>query len=374
MSEAAAHIFDNALANMIVGMFPRYHRQRVLISPKEYVEEMRSNKHGRMDLDGLVKYTGEDGDGNLLLPTDEEIEALFKEKGAPSKWSGGIPLVGGRPIEMMRPVFQMYEVLQKILDFLINAGYTQQQMEFLRPLSRAQNDEERRTLREILSSFVQRALKGAYPNMTHYTYFQGPLKGAEHIKVLPAVDIYFAQKPNKRNEELLLAAQQCGVVLPPILADKLDYTLTSAVAEAERGAFYRIRNLAPNMSQADRQYALDNIGDSKGAREGRENAAREAEARNEQRRARAGGGQAQPKAHGPTPSSAPPTGAGTSQPTSYGPTPASTPPTASGGPSSSSSQVGPQQTIAPKARPKQGAPREGPPTTEDSSTKRTRTG
>ena len=355
-------------------MFQRYHRQRVLISPKEYMEEMRSNKHGRMDLDGLVKYTGEDDDGNLLLPTNEEIDTLFQEKGAPTKWSGETPLVGGRPIEMMRPVFAMYEEIQKILDFLINAGYTQERLSYLRPLSRAQNDEERRIMRELLSSFVQRALKGAFPNMTHYSYFQGALQGAEHIKIIPAVDLYFAQKPNKRNEELLLSAQQCGVILPSILANKVDYTLTSAVAEAERGALYRIRNLAPNMSQTDRQFALDNIGDTRGAREGREDAARANAARNEQRRARTGAGQSQPKAHGPTASSAPSTGAGPSQPTSYGPTPASAPPTASGEPSSSSSQVGQQQTIAPKVRPKQGASREGPPTTEDSSTKRTRTG
>ena len=120
---------------------------------------MRSNKHGRMDLDGLVKYTGEDGDGNLLMPTDEEIEEIFRQKGTPSKWSGDVKLVGGRPIEMMRPVFLIYEELQKILNFLINAGYTEDQLGYLTPLSRIQDDEERRVMRGLLSNFVQRALK-----------------------------------------------------------------------------------------------------------------------------------------------------------------------------------------------------------------------
>ena len=375
MSEAAAHIFDNALANMILGMFQRYHRQRVLISPKEYMDEMRSNKHGRMDLDGLVKYMGEDDDGNLLLPTDEELEALFKERGATAKWSGDVLLVGGRPIEMMRPVFLIYEELQKIMDFLINAGYTHERLNYLKPLSRVQNEEERKAMRELLSSFVQRALKGVYPNMTHYTYFQSNITDVGHVKVIPAVELYFAQKPGKRNEELLLSAQQCGIILPPILANKVDYTLTSAVAEAERGVFQRIRNLAPNMTQTERQQALDNIGDTQGARAGREDAARANVSRSDTRRARAGTGQAQPKAPGPTSASTPSAKSGPSQPKSYGPTPTSAPPTASSGPSSSSSApAGSQQTIAPKPRPKQGASREGPPTTDDSSTKRTKTG
>ena len=365
MSEAAAHIFDNALANMILGMFKRYHQHRVLMSPKEYMEEMRSNKHGRMDLDGLVKYTGEDGDGNLLMPTDEEIEEIFRQKGTPSKWSGDVKLVGGRPIEMMRPVFLIYEELQKILNFLINAGYTEDQLGYLTPLSRIQDDEERRVMRGLLSNFVQRALKGVYPNMTQYTYFQSNVTDVEHIKVIPAVELYFAQKPGKRNEELLLAAQQCGIILPPILANKVDYTLSSAMAEAERGAFQRIRNLAPNMSQTERQQALDNIGDSQGARRGREDAAK----------AKARAGPAQPKDSGPMPSSAPPAKSGPSQPRSYGPNPVNAPPTASSGDASSSSApAGSQQTIAPKARPKSGAAREGPPTTDDSSNKRTRTG
>ena len=98
--------------------------------------------------------------------------------------------------------------------------------------------------------------------MTHYTYFQTAIKGVEHVKIIPAGDLYFAQKPGKRNEELLLSAQQCGIILPPILSNKVDYTMASAVVEAERGALYRIRNLAPNMSQSERQHALDNIGDT----------------------------------------------------------------------------------------------------------------
>lgn len=354
MSEAAAYICGNALANLILRLFRFYHKQRVHMSPMEYMSEMRSNKHGRMDMDGLVPYTGEDEYGNLKMPTDDELQELFSKKAKTEKWSGGQHLLRGRPIAMMRPVLNFLEEIEKVLEFLVKAGYTPERLGYLIPLSKIERAEDRKVMREMLSSFVQRALKGTYPNMTHYTYFQTGLTGLENVKLIPALELYYAQRPGKRNEELLLSAQQCGIVLPEMLANKVDYTLSNAVGEAGRGMTYKLRHLAPNMSRAERQQALDNIGDTEGTRQGREGAARAPAPRTEARRTE--------------------TGIGTSQPTSYGPAPSSAPASSSSAPTSSSTaRVGSQQTIAPKPRPK-GAAREGPPTTDDSSTKRKKTG
>ena len=91
---------------MVLGLFKRYHRQRVLISPKEYMTEMRSNQHGRMDMDGLVQYTGEDEEGNLKLPTDQELKLLFEKRGKIEKWSGRNSPCGGTTIWNDAPCIQ----------------------------------------------------------------------------------------------------------------------------------------------------------------------------------------------------------------------------------------------------------------------------
>ena len=61
--------------------------------------------------------------------------------------------------------------------------------------------------------------------MTHYMYFKTGTAEFEHVKVLPALDVYFAQRGNRRNNELLLSAKQCRIVLPERLQNKIDFTL-----------------------------------------------------------------------------------------------------------------------------------------------------
>eukprot|EP00435_Cladocopium_sp_Y103_P032170 s3107_g8.t1 len=80
MEERAAQIFDNALMAKILQMFPFYYNQRVVMSPKEYYDKMVKNEIGRVDLDGICPYTGEDDEGNLKYPPDEAIREWFDQK------------------------------------------------------------------------------------------------------------------------------------------------------------------------------------------------------------------------------------------------------------------------------------------------------
>ena len=143
---------------------------------------------------------------------------------------------------------------------------------------------------------------------------------------------------------------QCGVVLPEMLQNKVDYTFSAAMGEAERGQMYKIQHLAPNMDRSDRQQALDNLGDTEGTRLGREAAAKvEGKKVDKEKK--------------------------TSTPTTYGPKPTSASPSQAGPSSSSASTpAAPEPKIEPKAMPK-GSGREGPPRKDDDvSSKRKKTG
>ena len=71
-SEGAAQLFDNAVLAKVMGMYRHYYRQRVLMTPEDYRAEMTTGRVGRLDLDGICPYTGEDDDGSLRRPTEED--------------------------------------------------------------------------------------------------------------------------------------------------------------------------------------------------------------------------------------------------------------------------------------------------------------
>ena len=76
-SEGAAQLFDNAVLAKVMGMYRHYYRQRVLMTPEDYRAEMTTGRVGRLDLDGICPYTGEDDDGSLRRPTEEELDVMF---------------------------------------------------------------------------------------------------------------------------------------------------------------------------------------------------------------------------------------------------------------------------------------------------------
>ena len=124
VSEAAAHLYDNAVMSKIITMFRFYYKQRVTMTPEEYHVMMTETKRVRLDLDDFCPYTGEDQDGNLKRPTELELDELFQEKGKRNSWSEGEKLYSGRPRNMMMPVIKTLEIYEKMMEFLVCAGYT----------------------------------------------------------------------------------------------------------------------------------------------------------------------------------------------------------------------------------------------------------
>ena len=169
VSEAAAHLYDNAVMSKIIAMFRLYYKQRVTLTPEEYYTLMTETKRVRLDLDDFCPYTGEDQDGNLKRPTELELDELFQEKGKKNSWSEGEKMYSGRPRNMMMPVIKTLEVYEKMMEFLVRAGYIPESLGFLMPMNRMQADAQgKHEMRVTISNFLRRLLKGTFPqNMNH---------------------------------------------------------------------------------------------------------------------------------------------------------------------------------------------------------------
>ena len=157
VSEAAAHLYDNAVMSKIITMFRLYYKQRVTLTPEEYYEMMTETKRVRLDLDDFCPYTGEDQDGNLKRPTELELDELFQQKGKRNSWSEGEKLYSGRPRNMMMPVIKTLEIYEKMMEFLVRAGYTPESLGFLMPMNRMQADAQgKQEMRVTISNFLRR--------------------------------------------------------------------------------------------------------------------------------------------------------------------------------------------------------------------------
>ena len=162
--ETAAQIFDNGIMINVVLMFGHYYRNRVLKTPLEYCDEMVKNEIGRMDLDGICPYTGEDENGELTLPCEATMREYLDSKAEAVKWSDGMPVYGGRPWEFMDGALQTMMKFEKIMRFLVEAGFTPERLAFLKPLDKKRTTNEQRTeMRKRVSQFAQRVFKRDIP-------------------------------------------------------------------------------------------------------------------------------------------------------------------------------------------------------------------
>ena len=63
----------------ILKYYELYWNHRVERDTKEYYDWMICNKNGRLDLDGICPYYGEDDDGNLKFPHEGASKSWWKK-------------------------------------------------------------------------------------------------------------------------------------------------------------------------------------------------------------------------------------------------------------------------------------------------------
>ena len=266
VSEAAAHLYDNAVMSKIIAMFRLYYNQRVTLTPEEYYALMTATKRVRLDLDDFCPYTGEDQDGKLKRPTEQELDELFQEKGKKNSWSEGEKMYSGRPRNMMMPVIKTLEVYEKMMEFLVCAGYTPESLGFLMPMTKMQGDaKEKQEMRVTISNFLRRLMKGTFPEYESYTFFRSGSHGFPNCIELPAFSVYLSLREKEQRVELLFAAQQCGIPLPRNFTSKMAYAIQLAEAEAMRGKSEMKMKMAPNLGDEVVSEVFKAVGDSAAA-------------------------------------------------------------------------------------------------------------
>ena len=109
--------------------------------------------------------------------------------------------------------------------------------------------------------------------MENYVYFRqasdGVNPGFKNCMEFPVLGVIFACREKGQKEEWSIVARQCGVVLPRVLLQKINYSIAKAEKQSEFGKDAPLRQLMPNTGEQGRQEALASAARDPGAEEAR---------------------------------------------------------------------------------------------------------
>eukprot|EP00435_Cladocopium_sp_Y103_P066282 s645_g28.t1 len=247
--EVSPQILDNTLMVYIVGYYDAYYKYRTE-SNAETRYEWTMNQTDRLDIDKLGPMNGFDDDGNLRPPTTSTLRPWFDKKAKPVPVLENEMMWEDRPFDAMLTMIETAIKVEKIMAFLVETGLSPNDIKFYMPTVEDKADASRRArMRRIISNFIARSIKGAYPEISTYTYFrdQDDVRdyGTSCLR-LPAVGIYYMVRKRYRNLDVAIIAAQCGVRLPRVLQLQVDYAWAKAMADSARGKTQRLNTLMPS--------------------------------------------------------------------------------------------------------------------------------
>eukprot|EP00435_Cladocopium_sp_Y103_P010589 s690_g2.t1 len=180
---------------------------------------------------------GFEDDGSLRPPTTSTLRPWFDRKAKPVAVLENEMMWEDRPFDAMLLMIETALKVEKIMAFLVETGLSPKDINYYMPTVEDKADASRRArMRRIISNFIARSIKGAYPEVSTYTYFrdQDDVRdyGASCLR-LPAVGVYYMIRKRYRNLDVAIVAAQCGVRLPKVL--QVDYAWAKAMADNARG-------------------------------------------------------------------------------------------------------------------------------------------
>ena len=187
-------------------------------------QQFRRNPEFRLDLDPKVPYLGEDKDGNLIEPTDEDMKNLYQEIGNPQSKDD----LGEDGFDN---AYHGSLIFKKLITYVLECGYTMSDLqqlfsdEGIEHLLKRDNAEEevRKSSRarenlDAQSQFVRRIIAGAY-NVNAVYFFRNV--DYQYSVTLSPVDILCACRPQIRRIAVLHLILQNGQQLPRTLLARL---------------------------------------------------------------------------------------------------------------------------------------------------------
>eukprot|EP00435_Cladocopium_sp_Y103_P021455 s936_g5.t1 len=236
--EVSPQILDNTLMLFITGYYDAFYKYRTE-TPADVRYEWTINQSDRLDLDKLAPMNGVDDDGSLRPPTTSTLRPWFDKRAKPNPIFDNEMLWEDRPFDAMMVMIETVIKVEKIMAFLVETGLSPEQIKFYMPTVEDKADASRRArMRRILSNFLARAIKGAYPDVTTYTYFRDEDDVRDYggtCLCLPAVGVYYMVRRRYRNLDVAIISAQCGVRLPRILQSQVEFAWAKAMAESARG-------------------------------------------------------------------------------------------------------------------------------------------
>eukprot|EP00435_Cladocopium_sp_Y103_P050183 s3107_g15.t1 len=249
MSGVSPQILDNTLMLFITGYYEAYYKYRTE-TPADVRHEWTVNQNDRLDLDKLAPMNGVNDDGSLRPPTISTLRPWFDKKAKPNPILNNEMMWEDRPFDAMMTMIETVIKVEKIMAFLVETGLSPDQIKFYMPTVEDKADASRRArMRRIISNFLARAIKGAYPDITTYTYFRDEDDVRDYGSAclcLPAVGVYYMVRKRYRNLDVAIIAAQCGVRLPRILQSQVEFAWAKAMSENARGKTKRLDTLMPS--------------------------------------------------------------------------------------------------------------------------------
>ena len=216
---------------------------------------MTKGDKGRIDLDGLCPYNPNSED-TLELPTPAQIRAFWDTKAREDHKCNYIRSWACREEADMPVVIDVATKMEKIMAFLVEAGYTYEKLLHFKPSSEDKTNRDRRVrMQLVIRNFLQRAFKGAFPTMETYTYFRGSDDHGGTCLSIPASGLILATRLDRRPMEASICATQSGVILNESLRWRMEYSISYANKRAERGDKTGLARLTPSMTATEREAA-----------------------------------------------------------------------------------------------------------------------
>ena len=187
-------------------------------------QQFQNNPYYRIDLDPKVPYLGEDEDGNLIEPTDEQMADLYDQIGDPNSKND----LGK---DGFTNAYHGSLIFKKLITYLLECGYefTDMQKIFgddnIQHLAKGDTAEEEarksniaRDSLDAQSTFVRRVIGGAYQVTAVYFFRNVDFQAAV---TLNPVDILCACRPQLRRIAVMHLILQNDQRLPRPLMNKL---------------------------------------------------------------------------------------------------------------------------------------------------------
>ena len=98
------------------------------------------------------------------------------------------------------------EMVEKMMRFMVESGFKPDCLGFLKPMDRKSGTPQQKAeFRKHVSQFVQRLLKGTFPDKENYVYFRpasdGVNPGFSNCLELPVLSVIFAFRERSRSDE-----------------------------------------------------------------------------------------------------------------------------------------------------------------------------